>query len=189
MAQTPAFIESIKKTIDQPVFTANFKINGQGDMEFGNIDNAQHIGELSYTSVNQGSAPWVVDNIYFIVGDNEQPVATPQLVSFGQFKSLPPLSPIFALDAELKIVTDTGTSNTWVDLATARAWHSKIGGSIESVSGNQVTWTIPCKANPPNLRLRFGNVFSPTNNVVTIPGSLFINNPIGTDSSCKICCS
>ena len=78
-------MENLQKYVDKPVFTTCFKYNGVGRMDFGDIQPSLYTGALTEVPVNNGSAAWLLDNLWFEVNGKPLGITTPTSLTVGWY--------------------------------------------------------------------------------------------------------
>lgn len=135
------FFGNIMSQLEQPVFTADLDINGDGTYEFGVIDESKYSGSLSYVDIDSSSGYWQFESpSYSIAG-----------------------TVITAVDPS-PAIADTGTSLLLLDAATVLAYYSQvIGATLSPTEGGYV---YPCSATLPDFAIAVGS-----NYMVELSGS------------------
>lgn len=96
--QERTYIDNIKDSLEQPLFTANLRNRAPGNYNFGFIDDSEYTGEIEYVSVNPFSPFWQVAITGYQVGRDGpvKPLAWKKIVDTGT--SLVPVPEEIALD-------------------------------------------------------------------------------------------
>ena len=149
--QQNTFLDNLKSSLQQPVFTANLKHATTGSYEIGAIDSTQFVAPVSYIPVKSTSGYWMFECNSFAVGSGSKQDNT---------ESQP-------------AIADTGTSMLFVDESIATAYYAQVTGA-EVSANNQ--WVFPCTSHLPDLHLWLGPNYS-----AKIPGSLINYQQLSDD--------
>ena len=137
------FLDNIKSSLAQPVFTADLKHAAKGSYEFGVIDSSKFTGSLTYVDVDADSGFWQFPSNSFSVGDGPTQVNT---------------------DGN-PAIADTGTSLLLVDPSIAEGYYDKVIDA--KFNEDEGGFTYPCSSPLPDLHLALGD-----NYVATIPADV-----------------
>lgn len=148
------FFDNVADSLDEPVFTALLRSNGEGEYEFGTVDPNKYQGQLVNVTVDPTAGFWQVDSKYFSVGDGHlQKVAT----------------------APTSIV-DSGTSLMLMSPEVAAAYYAQVERAVYANSAGG--WIYPCSSELPSISVAVGNSF-----MATVPGSLINFAGVGKNST------
>ena len=67
----PTFMEAIQGALPQPVFVTNFKMDGSGFLEFGNVDSSLYTGDLVTLQADNTTtypASWSSEGVQYVSG-------------------------------------------------------------------------------------------------------------------------
>jgi aspergillopepsin I len=138
----PTFLDTIQKSLAQPIMAANLKHGTPGSYAFGQIDPTAFKGQLANIPVDSSSGFWQFGSTRFAVG-NQPPQNNPNAAP---------------------AIADTGTTLLVVDDAVAQAYWKQVPGAQQSASGN---WVFPCSSHLPDLHLAVG-----PNYMAKLPGAV-----------------
>ncbi|KAF2121555.1 aspergillopepsin A precursor [Lophiotrema nucula] len=125
------FFDNVMPTLNEPVFTADLKVDGTGTYEFGKIDTTKFNGAMVWAAVNASSGFWQFDSKSFAVNGKVQQNAN--------------ASPAIA---------DTGTSLLLVDQPVADAYYKQVEGAQNNAQVGGFVY--PCDAKLPDMALAVG---------------------------------
>ncbi|SLM41073.1 Aspartic peptidase domain [Lasallia pustulata] len=149
------FMENLQQYVDKPIFTTCFKYNDVGRMDFGDIQPSLYKGELTEVPVNNGSAAWLLDHLWFEVNGKPLGITTPT-----------------------SLTVDTGGVLFSPPSPVADAYWANVNGARE-ISGQ---WVYPCGANLPDFGVNFGHILGRVNHTAVVPGHLLGQNVESSDS-------
>lgn len=150
--QQKTFFDNAAADLDQALFTANLKKGEPGNYNFGYIDDSEHSGDISYTVVDNSQGFWGYTTDSYTIG-NGQPV-----------------------QANIKSISDTGTSLVLVDDSIVSAyWQSVSGSSNSQAEGGYI---FPCNAQLPDISFTIGSYTG------TIPGNYLNYAPASENGQC-----
>ncbi|KAF4549092.1 Aspergillopepsin-1-like protein 1 [Elsinoe fawcettii] len=140
--QQKTFFDNIKEQLSSPLFTVTLNEAGEGEYEFGKLDQEKYSGEIHYADVDSSRGYWQFTSTSFQIGGKTVQNSAP--------------SPAIA---------DTGTSLCLVDTNVAQAYYAQVqGAQYEEAQGGYV---YPCDAELPT----FGVALGDGGYYVTIPGN------------------
>ncbi|TPX19117.1 uncharacterized protein E0L32_011190 [Thyridium curvatum] len=127
----PTWFDSIKPSLDAPLFTADLKYHAPGTYNFGYIDSSAYTGDITYTSVNTNPGYWTFTSSGYAIGT-------------GSFSS-----------SSISGIADTGTTLLYLPTSIVRAYYAKIRGS--SNSNTYGGYVFPCSATVPSFTFGVGS--------------------------------
>lgn len=125
--QATTFFDTVKSTLNAPLFAAGLKYHANGVYDIGYIDSSKYTGSITYTSVNSGNGFW-------------QFTASGYSVGSGATKS-----------SSLSCIADTGTTLALLPQAVLTAYYSQVSGAQNSNSAGG--YIFPCSSTLPNLNI------------------------------------
>ena len=146
--QVKTFFSNVKDSLDQPLFTANFKHDLTGSWDFGFINPTKHVGDIKYVDVDSSHGWWMVNVTSFAVGD-------------GSFQG-----PYF------QAIVDSGTPLLYLPNNVVTEYYNKV--PLATLQGS--SWSHPCNAQLPDLKLNFMLSGNKIRQTATIPISILNPN-------------
>lgn len=129
--QQRTYIDNIKDSLEEPLFTANLRNRRPGNFNFGYIDESEYTGNLQYAAVNRYSAFWEVTVSGYQIGHSKSPNRS----SFSA-------------------IVDTGTSLLLLPADIVQDYYRHVpGASMDSRLG---IMTFPCNVRPPDFTFNIG---------------------------------
>ena len=147
------FLDNVKSSLAEPVFTANLRGNSPGTYTFGSIDQSKFQGALTWVPVNNAQGFWQFGSEKFAVGGGQTQAAT----AGGQ------------------AIADTGTSLILADQTIVTAYYAQVQGAQNNAQ--QGGFVFPCDAKLPDLALDVGGVY-----MATVSGSDMVFAELGDGS-------
>ncbi|KAM4057217.1 eukaryotic aspartyl protease [Hirsutella rhossiliensis] len=128
--QQRTYIDNIRGSLEEPLFTANLRNRRPGNYNFGYIDKSEYTGDLQYAAVNRYSPFWMVTVNGYQVGYN------------------PPLQ------VSWNAIVDTGTSLLLLPDEIVQDYYRHVpGAGIDPKLG---VVTFPCQVHPPDFFFYIG---------------------------------
>ncbi|OAR00711.1 hypothetical protein LLEC1_00242 [Akanthomyces lecanii] len=123
--QQLTFLDNIKDSLAEPLFTANLQRGMPGNYNFGYINESEYIGDIAFANIDLNSPFWKVSlSGYQLGGDSYK-------------------------NDSFNGIVDTGTSLMLVPQSIVDEYYSKLPGSyLERRTG---TMMFPCKLTPPDF--------------------------------------
>lgn len=119
------FFDSVKSSLNSPLFTADLKHQAAGTYDFGYIDSAKYTGTITYVSVNTNPGYWTWTSSGYAVGS-------------ATFTS-----------TSITGIADTGTTLLYLPTAIVRAYYAQVSGS--SNSNTYGGYVFPCSRTLPSF--------------------------------------
>jgi hypothetical protein len=124
-----ALIEFLAETLDDPVFTVDFRHNStDGSFNFGFVDGKLHESDIVYTAIDNSDGFWGVKNTAFGIG--------------GENLTYSFLSP-------KTVIIDTGTTLLFAPDASVQTYFDKVPGA--NYSTKEYGYLVPCDAQLPDF--------------------------------------
>ncbi|KAF3351485.1 hypothetical protein VD0002_g2845 [Verticillium dahliae] len=129
------FFDNVMPSLAEPVFTADLKKAAVGAYEFGRVDPAKFVGQMTYVPVNTSNGFWQFPSESFSVdGGAPQP---------GQ--------------AGGQAIADTGTTIILANPVTVEGYYAAVPGAVNDQQ--QGGFTFPCATQLPDLALDIGGLY------------------------------
>lgn len=129
--QQMTFFDNAAASLEAPLFTANLKKGQPGNYNFGFIDDSEHTGKISYTTVDNSQGFWGYTTDGYTIGSG------------------PPVS------VSLQSISDTGTTLLLTDNSIVSAYYAKVRGSSNSQSDGG--YVFPCNSKLPDISFTIGS--------------------------------
>ncbi|CEJ57934.1 hypothetical protein PMG11_06609 [Penicillium brasilianum] len=123
------FFDSVKDSLDQPLFAVALKHNKPGVYDFGFIDSSKHTGSIVYTDVDSSQGFWSFNVDSYKAGTR----------SGGGFSG----------------IADTGTTLLLLDSSIVSAYYSQVKGAKNSNSAGG--YVFDCSASLPDFSVKIGS--------------------------------
>lgn len=127
-AQT-TFFDSVKASLDQPLFAVALKHNTPGVYDFGFVDSSKYTGSIAYTSVDNSQGFWSFNVDGYTAGTR----------SGGGFSG----------------IADTGTTLLLLDDSIVSAYYSQVSGAKNSQTAGG--YVFDCSATLPDFSVNIGS--------------------------------
>ncbi|BCR90522.1 pepsin-like aspartic protease [Aspergillus chevalieri] len=148
------FFDNVADNLDEPLFTALLKSDGQGEYEFGTIDPNKYSGQLINVTVDPSAGFWQFDSKFFSVGNG----------------------PLEQVSTAPTSIVDSGTSLMLMSPEVAAAYYAQVDRAVYANSAGG--WIYPCSSELPNFSVAVGNSY-----MATVPGSLINFAGVGQNST------
>ncbi|KAG8628295.1 hypothetical protein KVT40_004168 [Elsinoe batatas] len=145
------FFDNIRDQLSSPLFTVTLNEAGEGEYEFGTLDNTKYTGEIHYAPVDTSRGYWQFTSSSFQVGGKT-----------------------VANSAASPAIADTGTSLCLVDTNVAQAYYAQVQGA--TYDEDQGGYIYPCSAALPTFGVALG---ADAGYYVSIPGDQVTYAQIG----------
>lgn len=130
--QQKTFFETVKPSLNAPVFAVSLKDRAPGTYDFGFLDAKKYSTPLVWVAADSSKGYWAFSATGYAVGSSASPTTT----------------------ATINGVVDTGTALIYVDPTILAAYYSKIpGATLNTKAGGYI---FPCSATPPDFSIVVG---------------------------------
>ncbi|KAM0283984.1 hypothetical protein ACHAQH_002179 [Verticillium albo-atrum] len=129
------FFDNVMPSLAEPVFTADLKKAAVGAYEFGRVDPAKFVGQMTYVPVNTSNGFWQFSSESFSVNGGAPQPGQPG----GQ------------------AIADTGTTIILANPVTVQGYYEQVQGAVNDQQ--QGGFTFPCATQLPDLALDVGGQY------------------------------
>ncbi|KZZ99002.1 Peptidase A1 [Moelleriella libera RCEF 2490] len=127
------FLDNVKTSLAEPVFSADLRKGAAGTYTFGAIDRSKFQGELSWAPVNNSRGFWQFSSEKFAVNGGQAQPST----------------------SGSQAIADTGTTLILADPAIVQGYYSQVQGAQSTQQGV----VFPCNTKMPDLNLDVGGKY------------------------------
>lgn len=125
------FLDNIKNSLANPIFTANLQKGGPGNYNFGYLNESEYIGDIAFTPINTLTPYWEVQLSGYKLGDDN---FNPEVITG---------------------IVDTGTSLMMFPQHIVDEYYAKLPGSYFDTSLGSML--LPCNMTPPDFVFGVGD--------------------------------
>lgn len=148
------FFDTVKSSLQKPLFTSLLKKNAAGKFDFGFINSSSYTGSIAYTNVLTTPKPgfWSFNATGYSVGSGS------------------------VVQKNIPAILDSGTTLFFLPSDVVAAYYSKISGAYYSSYFG--AWILPCTSTPPAFSSVIGG------SLATMPGSYVIYGGVDQQNNC-----